>query len=255
MILPPGTILQQMYFKERLRRLPRGRFVEVGTGQGIVSRTLLDLGWNGSGYDLNGESLAIAAQVNRSAMSEGRYRVIERDWLDTAAGEPVDLIVSCMVLEHMADADEGRYFERCKSVLRPGGTGVLFVPGSPRHWGMEDQIAGHFRRYTFAGLRQRIVEHGLQVRHLAGLTFPISNVLYPLSEYLVRRAERNKMKLAVAERTRLSGNRAVPFKTTFPALLRIVLNETVMYPFHVLQKLSAGNDRSLVLYAEFATPG
>lgn len=63
------------------------------------------------------------------------------------------------------------------------------------------------------------------------------------------------MNLAIAERTRLSGNRAVPFKTTFPALLRIVLNEAVMYPFHVLQKRNAGNDRSLVVYAEFAFPG
>jgi SAM-dependent methyltransferase len=244
-----------MYFKERLRGLPPGRFVDVGAGQGIVSRTLLDLGWNGSAYDLNGESLAIAAQVNRPAVSEGRYRVIERDWLDDVEAEPADLIVSCMVLEHMADADEGRYFERCKSMLRPGGTGVLFVPGSPRHWGIEDEIAGHYRRYTFEGLRRRIEEHALEVRHLAGLTFPVSNVLYPLSEYLVRRAERNKMKLTIAERTRLSGNRAVPFKTTFPALLRIVLNETVMYPFHVLQKLSAGNDRSLVVYAEVTVPG
>jgi SAM-dependent methyltransferase len=179
---------------------------------------------------------------------------MERNWFDAAPAAPVDLIVSCMVLEHMSDADESRYFEQCKSALRPGGRGVLFVPGDPRHWGIEDEIAGHFRRYTFEGLRRRIEEHGLTVRHLAGLTFPVSNLLFPLSEYLVRRAERNKMRLAIAERTRLSGNRAVPFKTTFPALLRLVLNETLLYPFHVLQKLSARNDRSLVVYAEFATP-
>jgi SAM-dependent methyltransferase len=253
-ILPPGTILQQMYFKERLRRLRPGRFVDVGAGQGIVSRALLDLGWNGVAYDLNGESLAIAAQVNRNEISEGRYRIIERDWLDDAQAEPADLIVSSMVVEHMADADESRYFERCRSMLRPGGTGVLFVPGSPRHWGIEDEIAGHYRRYTSEGLRRRIEECSLEVRHLVGLTFPISNLLYPLSQYLVRRTERNKMELSIAERTLLSGNRAVPFKTTFPALLRIVLNEVVMYPFHVLQKLSAGNDRSLVVYAEFSVP-
>jgi SAM-dependent methyltransferase len=254
MILPPGTILQQMYFKERLRALPPGRFVEVGAGQGIVSRTLLELGWSGTAYDLNGASLEVAAQLNRPAVAAGRLDVIERDWFDAAPSEPVDLIVSCMVLEHMSDADEGRYFEHCKAALRPGGSGVLFVPGDPRHWGVEDQIAGHFRRYTFESLRRRIEEHGLTVRHLAGLTYPVSNLLYPLSEYLVRRAERSKMRLVLAERTRLSGNRTVPFKTTFPALLRLVLNETMLYPFHVLQKLGARNDRSLVVYAEFAVP-
>jgi SAM-dependent methyltransferase len=254
MILPPGTILQQMYFKERLRRLRPGSFVDVGAGQGIVSRALLELGWSGSAYDLNSESLAIAAQINRRAVSEGRYRLVEGDWLDDAHAEPVDLIVSSMVVEHLADADESRYFERCRSMLRQGGTGVLFVPGSPPHWGIEDEIAGHYRRYTIESMRRRIEGCALEVRHLVGLTFPVSNVLHPLSQLLVRRAERNKLALTVAERTRLSGNRAVPFKTTFPALLRVVLNDVVMYPFHVLQKLSAGNDRSLVVYAEFTVP-
>jgi SAM-dependent methyltransferase len=254
MILPPGTILQQMYLKERLRGVPAGRFVEVGAGQGIVSRTLLDLGWSGDAYDLNGESLAFAGEVNRVAVSERRYRVVERDWLECTGEEAVGLVVSCMVLEHMDDADEARYFERCKSLLLPGGIGVLIVPGSPRHWGLEDEIAGHFRRYTFEGLRIRIAQHGLVARHLAGLTFPVSNILYPVSEYLVHRSERAKKALSVAERTRLSGNRRVPFKTTFPAALGLILNETVMYPFHVLQKLCGRNERSMVIYAEFTLP-
>ena len=251
MILPPGTILQQMYFKERLAKLPRGRFVEVGAGQGIVSKTLLDCGWSGSAYDLNGESLAVASEVNRPAVSEGRYRVVHGDWLESPAEASPDLVVSCMVIEHLDDAKEARYFERVRDSLAPGGTGVLLVPGSPEHWGVEDEIAGHFRRYTFEELRRRIESHGLAVRHIAGLTFPVSNLLFPLSEFLVRRAERRKMELSVQQRTELSGNRAVPFKTTFPGVLRLLLNEVVMYPLHLLQKLNARNARSMVIYAEF----
>ncbi len=209
MILPPGTILQQMYFRERLRALPPGRFVEVGAGQGIVSRTLLDLGWSGSAYDMNGESLKIAAQVNRSAISEGRYRVIERDWLDAERAEPADLIVSCMVIEHMADVDESRYFERCKSALRPGGTRSPLRSRESAPLGNRGRDRGSLPQVYLR--KAEPVHRGarLSVRHLAGLTFPVSNVLYSLSEYLVRRAERNEMNLAVAERTRLSGNRAV----------------------------------------------
>jgi SAM-dependent methyltransferase len=255
MTLPPGTILQQMYLKERLRDVPPGRFIEVGAGQGIVSKTLLDLGWKGCAFDLNGQSLAIAEEVNRSAVAEGRFRVAERNWLDADAGEPVDLVISCMVLEHMAEADESRYFERCRAMLKPRGKGLLLVPGCPDYWGTEDEIAGHYRRYTFDGLRQRIEAHGLEVEHVAGLTYPVSNMLFPLSEYLVRRAERHKSSLPTDERTRLSGNRAVAFKTTFPSMLQLVLNETVMYPFHVLQKWNARNDRSMVVYAEFSAPG
>lgn len=252
MILPPGTILQQMYFRERMRALPPGRFVEVGAGAGVVSKTLLDLGWSGRAYDLNGESLALAAGLNRAALDAGRYAVQERDWLAAADAEPVDLVVSCMVLEHLADADEARYLRRCRAVLKPGGAGVLIVPGCPDYWGIEDEIAGHFRRYTAEGLQRSIEAQGLRLRHVAGLTYPVSNLLFPLSEFLVRRAERHKLALSPAERTRISGNREVPLKTSFPQPLRLVLNEAVMYPLHLLQKLNRRNPRSLVLYAEFS---
>jgi len=252
LILPPGTILQQMYFRERLRVLSRGRFIEVGAGQGIVSKTLLDLGWSGRAYDLNAQSLAVAAELNRLAVSQGRYALEQRDWLDVAPAEPVDLVVSCMVLEHFADADEARYLERCRAALKPGGHGILFVPGCPDYWGMEDAIAGHFRRYTFQSLQRSIETQGLRLQHVAGLTYPLSNLLFPVSEFLVRRAERRKLALSAQERTRLSGNRDVAFKTRFPPALRLVLNEAVMAPLHWLQKLNARNPRSMVIYAEFS---
>ena len=57
--------------------------------------------------------------------------------------------------------------------------------------------------------------------------------------------------LSPAQRTRLSGNRDVAFKTRFPAPLGLVLNEWVLSPLHWLQKLNARNPRSLVIYAEF----
>jgi len=251
-IQPPGTILQSMYFKERLPGIRPGKFVEVGAGRGFLSNSLLGLGWQGSAYELNPESIAVAADVNRAAIDAGRFNLVKNDWLCAQGEDQVDLIVSSMVLEHLSDVDEHRYFERCQRLLKPSGTGVLFVPGCPDYWGVEDEIAGHFRRYTFEGLRQRIEEGGLKVRHIAGLTYPVSNLLFPLSEHLVRRAERDKANLSLQERTRLSGNRTVRFKTSFPSLLKIVLNEFVMYPFHQLQKMNAGNGRSMVIYAEFS---
>lgn len=252
MILPPGTLLQQMYFRERLRALPPGEFVEVGAGQGIVSRTLLEEGWRGTAYDLNRAALEVAARVNRDAVAQARYSTRHRDWLDDETAPAADLIVSCMVLEHLDDVAEARYLERCRQLIRADGRGVLFVPGSPLHWGAEDVIAGHYRRYTFEALRGRLEEHGLRVRHMAGLTFPLSNMLFPLSEFLVRRAEGGRAALRMEERTRLSGNRDVAFKTTFPKAFGLVLNEVVLYPLHVLQKLFRRSSRSMVIYAEFA---
>jgi len=39
--LPPGTILQLMYLKERLVNIKPGRFVEIGPGSGEISGLLL----------------------------------------------------------------------------------------------------------------------------------------------------------------------------------------------------------------------
>jgi SAM-dependent methyltransferase len=74
-VLPPGTILQHLYRKERLRRIKPGYFLEVGCGRGYVSKVLLDLGWYGIGYDLNPKSLDYALSLNHTAVSTGRFRV------------------------------------------------------------------------------------------------------------------------------------------------------------------------------------
>ena len=54
--LPPGSILQFLYFDERIKVLMQkgyNSFIEVGSGKGIVSNHLLNLGFKGIGFDLN----------------------------------------------------------------------------------------------------------------------------------------------------------------------------------------------------------
>jgi SAM-dependent methyltransferase len=251
-VAPPGTILQRLYLRERLRGLTPGRFVEIGVGTGSLSHELLQLGWHGEGWDLSAEAVARSAETNAVAVAAARYAVRLGDWLDQSDGK-ADLVVSSMVIEHLSDEHEGRYFGRCREVLSETGRAVVLVPASPRHWGIEDEIAGHQRRYTRAGLAARLDELGFCVEHIAGLTFPVSNVLLPISNALVRRSEGSKRALSGEERTRQSGTRDVAFKTTFPRALGIVLNERTLYPLHIVQKAARRSDRALVLYAE-ATP-
>ena len=54
--LPPGSILQLLYFDERIKILMRkgyNSFIEVGSSKGIASNHLLQLGFKGIGFDLN----------------------------------------------------------------------------------------------------------------------------------------------------------------------------------------------------------
>lgn len=248
--LPPGTILQHMYFKERLRHLKPGSFIEIGTGHGILSRVLLQQGWQGVGYDLNERSLTIASQVNQPYIERGHYNVRCSDWLSSRPSQTVDMVISCMVIEHFNEADEKRYFDQCRNYLNPQGTAILFVPSSPKAWGIEDEIAGHYRRYTFERLYSRLDELGWKIEHMAGLTYPLSNLLLPVSNFLVNRAEARKKSLDMQSRTVASGDRDVQFKTTFPSVLNLILNEYTLTPFHMLQKLNRRHPDSLVTYVE-----
>jgi SAM-dependent methyltransferase len=249
---PPGTILQFMYLKERLARLKPGKFVEIGCGQGYISKILLDSGWHGVGYDLNADSLKNAGNLNAQAIADGRYCLKHENWLAENSPElEADLVISSLVLEHMSDSEESEYIRLCQSTLKPGGVAILFVPGSPENWGIDDEIAGHYRRYTAETLSSRFDQKHWQCTHVAGLNYPLSNMLLPLSNKLVRRAEANKLEMTMHDRTVLSSNRQVAFKTSFPALLNLVLNEIVMSPFHIWQKLNINNPSALILYAEF----
>jgi SAM-dependent methyltransferase len=239
-----------MYFRERLARLAPGRFIEVGAGRGVFSDVLLERGWTGIGYDLADAHRAETLPAVASALRTGRYIFRAQDWLDAEPEEPVDLVVSAMVLEHLDETEELRYFKKAESHLVPGGLAVVIVPASPKHWGIEDDIAGHYRRYTLARFEEVLRRTGWTLRHSAGLTFPLSNLLLPFSNYLVRRAEAHKTTLSRAERTRQSGHRDVPLKTRFPRALGFILNERVLYPWHLWQKAARGSPHALVLYAE-----
>lgn len=253
---PPGTLLQHLYLAERISGLSPGRFVEVGVGNGHASGVLLSRGWTGTGYDLNADAVESALATNAGFVSSGRFTALHQDWLaeQTSREERVDLVLSSMVLEHLDDAEVSRYFERAAEVLRSDGRAIFFVPGAPRHWGIEDEIAGHHRRYTGRSLESTARAHGWTVDHLAGLTYPLSNLLLGASNRLVRRAEAGKTALSLRRRTELSGHRDVAWKTAFPAWMGLLLNERTMRPFHWLQKRYRTNDGALVIYCECLPP-
>jgi 2-polyprenyl-3-methyl-5-hydroxy-6-metoxy-1,4-benzoquinol methylase len=247
--LAPGHILQLLYLKERLRARSLATFIEVGAGNGYLSHALLGLGLTGSGFDLNAVACAENREANADAIAAGHYRVRQEDFL-AAETSSADLIISSMVIEHLDDGDVQAYFARCVALLRPGGLIVTLVPASPRHWGIEDDIAGHKKRYVRADFAAIARQHALRVAHLAGLTWPVSNLLLGISNRLVRRAETWKLELDDRAKTVESGYRKVRGKTEFPDAVQWLVNEFTMYPLHMVQRAFRDNANALVLYAE-----
>ncbi len=249
--LPPGTILQRMYLKRRLRRQRSGSFIEIGTGEGLLSALLLSRGWRGEGFELGDAAAGAAEKLNREAIESGAYRLRRESWLDQDPTPSADLVISAMVLEHLEEPDEAAFLDRAAAALRAGGCLILLVPASPAHWGVEDEVAGHQRRYTREGLGGTLRERGWQVECLRGLTFPLSNLLLQLSNRQVARFEAERIRLLTpGERTVAAGSRTVPWKTAFPSPARLLLNEVTMMPFHLMQLATPRSRWALVLYAE-----
>lgn len=250
--LPPGTILQLMYLRERLATVSPGRFVEVGPGSGHITAQLLDSGWSGTAFDLEGPTVEGLSQRFRTAIAEGRLQVHQADFVSQGVplAGPVDLVISCMVMEHLDDAQESAFMNTAARLLQPGGRMIGLVPGSPAAWGIEDDIAGHMRRYTRPALKELAGRTGWRLQHACGLTYPVSNLLLPISNWLVARNEKDKLALSVLERTKQSGRREVQFKTQFPSLMNGLLNDFTMRPLHWLQKRTGTAESALVLYFE-----
>lgn len=252
-VLPPGTLLQLMYLRERIRQVQPGRFIEIGPGSGEITRLLLDYGWSGCSYDLEAKTIATLSNRFAKEIAEHRFMPINDDYLSPLlppATEKVDLVISCMVMEHLEDDAQFAFMQMSEKYLKKGGIMIGLVPASPAHWGIEDDIAGHCRRYTRAGIETLAAASDWKLLHIAGLTFPISNLLLPVSNFLVNRSERSKLALSLLDRTKHSGRRRVKFKTYFPSILGILLNEFTLSPVYILQKLFAKSEHALVLYFE-----
>ena len=249
-VLPPGSILQNMYLKERLQKNNWHSFLEIGAGNGYLSNILLQSGMSGVGCDLNESACANNKILNEKYLKEAKYSVFNEDFLLLNQGKKYDLIISSMVIEHLPDNILVDFINKSKTQLTENGSFVCFVPASMKNWGIEDDIAGHIKRYEFADFKAFDTKFQLSVAHIAGLTYPLSNLLLKLSNYLIKKNESKVLNLSQKEKTIYTGNRDVAYKTTFPAFLGVFLNEIVMFPLHLIQKIFVKNPNSLVIYCE-----
>jgi len=252
--MAPGTILQHQYLKHRLRQKKYKTFCEIGSGNGFLSAVLLKMGLQGTGYDLNQSACLNNEKLNKEYIANRSYKVVNGDFFNEEKDQKnkYDLIISCMVIEHLPQEAVDRYFDSCKKHIASNGCIVVFVPAAMKFWGIEDEIAGHFKRYEYTDFKQMAIRYGLLIKDLSGLTFPLSNMLLPFTNYLVKKHEGYKKDLSMQEQTILSGNRDIKFKTTFPWYTKLILNEVVLYPFYLLQRIFKNSNNAMVLYCELS---
>ncbi len=102
------------------------------------------IGYNASGADVSAEAIefGLANGIrNLSVAHEGGISFPEGGF---------DLILALDVIEHTKDDLEA--IKALKRALKPGGIAIITVPAYQWMWGVQDEIAHHFRRYTMPGL-------------------------------------------------------------------------------------------------------
>lgn len=254
--LAPGNILQNMYVKYRLNRYTKQpmTFIELGSGNGNISNILLSRGLSGTGYDLSNTACINNRNKNSRFISSGMYKVENCDFFEIPNTKKADLIMSSCVLEHLSSDRLELFFSKCKSLLNEGGRIVSLVPSSMRYWGIEDQTVGHYRRFEFCDFEEIARTHSFDIDDIAGLTYPLSNLLFGVSNYLLKKNESWKKDLSKEEQTVLSssGVRNIEYKTYYPSYFRYFINEWTLYPFSLLQFLNRRNAASMVIYCELS---
>jgi SAM-dependent methyltransferase len=249
--LAPGTILQFVFLRSRLKKIyvPGQNFIEVGSGNGHLSNLLLSFGLTGYGVDLNGSACENNAVLNADYIAKGKYRISNSNFTDQVDGN-FDFLISSMVIEHIADNELKLFLEHAKKAIKPTGKLIFLVPSNMDAWGIEDEIAGHVKRYSFESIDELARQNNLKVDYKCGLNYPISNWILKLSNRIVSKNESHMRTKSELEKTVYTGNRNVKYKTVFPRYFNLILNEFAMLPFHWLQLLFANNGKSLVMYFE-----
>jgi 2-polyprenyl-3-methyl-5-hydroxy-6-metoxy-1,4-benzoquinol methylase len=248
----PGTILQFLFIRERLRRKSKKpmKFIEVGSGKGFLSHLLLSEGHAGVGVDLNQSACAINQEVNEQHIVKGEYEIINSDFNIIDKTE-FDFLIASMVIEHLNEYDLDQFIKKAKNIVKKDGFLIFLVPSNMMAWGIEDEIAGHVKRYSFRDIESLANDHQMKIEIKVGLNYPISNWLLNISNYIINKHEGHLISESEKIRTIYTGNRNVMYKTVFPKYLNIVLNEILLLPFHFIQKAFRNSEKCLVMYFEF----
>jgi 2-polyprenyl-3-methyl-5-hydroxy-6-metoxy-1,4-benzoquinol methylase len=206
---------------------PRSRILEVGCGNGYVSRYLKKMGHRVECADLFFDGLQFCKE------RDAGYLYYQCNLLDRLFIEEFDGICAFDVLEHIDDDDA--VLKNMHDALKPGGTLFITVPADRRLWSVMDIYAEHKRRYSMKELRTKIEGNGFKVIKMSYfMTF-----LYPfilLSRKLLLRTgnmndEDMKKQINKEAMSELQPNGILNFIFFFIFRLEVPLLRSFNFPF------------------------
>lgn len=155
--------------------LPSGKILDVGCGTGSLVLKLARKGYQVVGVDISDSCIKITKnRIKKEGLTKSVSVSIGSATKINLPDSSVDGVIAGEVLEHLKDDVAAvREFSR---VLKPGGVCIITVPADSSKWNMEDDIAGHVRRYTREVLEHLFNSQKFRFEYIRYWGFPIMRI-------------------------------------------------------------------------------
>jgi SAM-dependent methyltransferase len=176
----------------------RGDVLEVGSGLGNIARLIAPRATTTVLTDMEPHYLAALRQTfaNDPRITVAAYD-LEREPPPEIASRRFDAIVAVNIIEHIRD--DHALVARLTSLLKPGGSLVVYVPACPFAYGSLDRALGHYRRYTPETLFSLLTGAGLEAERPAYMNF-FGLLGWTVSGRLLHRERLSHRQIATFER-------------------------------------------------------
>lgn len=129
--------------------------LDIGCGVGSNLATITTSGTTVVGVDREFLALELARKTSPFSLINGDLTHLP------VRPESVGLIVAMDVLEHLEDDTKG--IHSIHQALKKEGHLILTVPAFHFLWGIQDEVTGHWRRYSRKEILDRVREGGFEI--------------------------------------------------------------------------------------------
>jgi SAM-dependent methyltransferase len=166
----PSYLLRRRALFSLIKKLPRGKVLEIGSASGAMLLDLTDMGFTAVGLETSEKAHDVSGRILRKYGDIPVYRSFP--WEDKGS---FDYVIALEVIEHIEDGLKA--LADWQGLLREGGKLIVSVPAGRGKWSSSDVWAGHFRRYDRMDLISLLSQTGFEPERILSYGFPFKNII------------------------------------------------------------------------------
>lgn len=228
----PKHILRMSCLDDAVKNFKAGCFLEMGSGNGDLTKFFLDKGFYGKCYDIGHQTRIILREIF-SGYDDETIEVL--DGFDKISEKHFDYLFAFEVLEHIENDIDTLISWGC--YLKINGIILLSVPAHMQTFGFEDRAVGHYRRYEKKELCSMLERCGYQDIIVYNYGFPLGNITRKISA-LLGKEEITEKELTMEQKSILSGIQ----RKKLTNRVSFLFNKYTLFPFIWIQRFFYNKD-------------